>query len=498
MLEYTKDWSARWALYSPHKVAVKDYTLGTSVTYQELHRQACGLANFFEQEMGLQKGDRLMVMAEHSLPYVILFTTAQKMGLVLVPVNYRLAGPEIEFLIKDCEPSVLICQDDFQDKVLPLGASRALTHVWSTSELDQALTKAKSLHPQYQGPEIAEEDPIFILYTSGTTGFPKGALYTHRMLLWNSLNTSLSLEINPNDLTINFAPPFHTGGWNVLLTPFLHRGATVGILKKFDAERVLELMHKEHATLIFAVPTMLKMMLEASNFDKTQLNFMRYFIVGGEALPIPVIEAWHAKGIKIRQGYGLTEVGPNITSLHQSDAIRKVGSIGRPNFYVETKIVNDSGQAVPTGEIGEFCLRGPMRTPGYWQNEEATQGAILDGWFHTGDLVREDAEGYLYVMDRKKHMFISGGENVFPTEVERVLCEHPDVSEVAVVGVPDQKWGEVGKAFVVVKAGGHVSDELLHRFCTDRLAKFKVPKYFELLEELPKNDTGKINRRALT
>ncbi|MEL6973741.1 MAG: AMP-binding protein, partial [Bacteroidota bacterium] len=224
---------------------------------------------------------------------------------------------------------------------------------------------------------------------------------------------------------------------------------------------------------------------------------LHYIIVGGEPMPVPLIERWHQKGIPIRQGYGMTEVGPNLTSLHQDDAIRKKGSIGRPNFYVETKIVDEQGQVVPDGIPGELLLHGPMVTPGYWQQAEATAKSIKNGWFHTGDRVRRDEEGYLYVEDRIKNMFISGGENVYPAEVERVLLACEQVSEVVVVGVPDEKWGEVGHALIVPNTELEFDESVLQDFCRSHLARFKVPKYFQAVAQLPKNDTGKIDRKAL-
>ncbi|MEL7004996.1 MAG: AMP-binding protein, partial [Bacteroidota bacterium] len=275
----------------------------------------------------------------------------------------------------------------------------------------------------------------------------------------------------------------------------LHRGGTVGILKKFDGAQILKALETEKANIFMGVPTMLKMMSDADEFTKTDLSTIRYFIVGGEALPLPVIETWHNKGVKLRQGYGLTEVGPNLTSLHHDDAIRKIGSIGKPNFYVESKIVDEDDVEVPIGEIGEFCFKGDIVTPGYWKNDEAMKKSLIDGWFHTGDLVKMDDDGYLYVMDRKKNMFISGGENVYPAEVERIICQHPKVSEVAVTAVPDDKWGEVGHAFIVVK--GDVTEEIISIYCKENMARFKVPKYFSFIEALPKTDSGKIDRKAL-
>jgi fatty-acyl-CoA synthase len=495
---YTKDWTSKWAVYAPHKTALKEHDTGRSLTYAALNKAANYLAMELVQELGIQKGDRVMVLAEHSLEYVTLFAAAQKAGFILVPINYRLAPSEIDYLVANSKPAMLLFEEQFCDKKEQLTNIPAQAIVWTMEKLASFCTLCQDREPvaDFHPVEIGEEDPIFILYTSGTTGFPKGALYTHKMLFWNSINTGLSIEISPNDSTITCMPPFHTGGWNVLLTPFLHRGATVGLLKKFNADRILQLLDSEKADLFMGVPTMLKMMMDAASFASVNLSSLRYFIVGGEALPLDVIRSWDHKGIKIRQGFGLTEVGPNLFSLHQDDAIRKIGSIGRPNFYVEIKLVNEEGQEVGPNENGELCLRGPMATPGYWQDPAATAKAIVDGWFHTGDILRRDNEGYLYVMDRIKNMYISGGENVYPAEVERFLLTYPGISEAAVIGVPDPKWGESGKAFIVSK-DPHFSADMLLAYCLKHLAKFKVPKYIEVLPELPKNATGKIDKKAL-
>ncbi len=495
---YSKDWISKWAVYSPHKTALKEHDTGRSLSYGALNKAANYLAMELMQVLGLQKGNRIMVLAEHSLEYVTLFSAAQKAGFILVPVNYRLAPSEIDYLAGNCEPRMLIVEEQFRSKAEQLNNIPQEAILWSMEKLESFCTLCQDRAPvaDFNPVEIAEDDPLFILYTSGTTGFPKGALYTHKMLLWNSLNTTLSLEITPNDITITCMPPFHTGGWNVLLTPFLHRGATVGLLKKFNADRILQLLDSEQADVFMGVPTMLKMMMESEAFAAADLGSLRYFIVGGEALPLEVIRSWDRKGIKIRQGFGLTEVGPNLFSLHQDDAMEKIGSIGRPNFYVDIKLVDEEGKEVGVNQTGELCLRGPVVTPGYWRDPVATAKAIEEGWFRTGDILRQDAEGYLYVMDRIKNMYISGGENVYPAEVERFLLTYQGVSEVAVIGVPDAKWGESGKAFIVSQDPDFNIDDLL-TYCYQHLAKFKVPKYFELLPELPKNDTGKIDKKVL-
>ncbi|MBK9253996.1 MAG: AMP-binding protein [Saprospiraceae bacterium] len=295
-------------------------------------------------------------------------------------------------------------------------------------------------------------------------------------------------------------PPFHTGGWNVLLTPFLHHGAYVCICKKFDPSVTLNLVGSEKATIFMGVPTMLLMMAEEVDFINTDFSDLLYMIVGGEAMPVPLIEKYHRKGVAIRQGYGMTEVGPNLTSLHQNDAIRKIGSIGRPNFYVNIKVVNEDGADALPNEPGELWLSGPMVTPGYWNNDAITASAFSeDGiWFKTGDIVVVTEDNYIYVVDRLKNMYISGGENVYPAEIEKVLNQIPEILECTVIGVKDEKWGEVGKAYIVWQNQKQAFDEsFLKNYCQSKLAKFKVPKYFATLEALPKTDSGKTDKKKL-
>ena len=265
----------------------------------------------------------------------------------------------------------------------------------------------------------------------------------------------------PLSHSLSFAPFFHTGGWNVLFTPFLHTGASHTLLKGFEPEEILGLITREKVSLLFGVPTMMQMLADVPGFEECDLSSMRYAIVGGAPMPVPLINRWHAKGVFIRQGYGLTEVGPNCYSLHQDRAIDKRGSIGFPNFYIEARVVDREGRDCGPDEIGELWLRSEVVTPGYWRNPEATAEAITDGWFHTGDMVRCDAEGFTYVMDRKKNMYISGGENVYPAEVEAVLVSHDTVREAAVIGVPHDVKGDVPKAFVTLNVGVEKTDDLI-------------------------------------
>ncbi len=484
------DWIEKWALYTPHKTVFREYKRNLEWSYEDFNKRVSNLALYLRDMQKIQKGDRIAVYSKNRAEYVFLFFACIKIGAILVPLNFRLTPREIEMLFHDAGPAVLFYEKDYSDQVANLGKTRIEIEKLETFLINQPNEGYVKMD------HTNENDVVMILYTSGTTGVPKGAMITHKMLYWNSVNTTLRLDITSADHTQSYAPFFHTGGWNVLLTPFVHHGASHTILSEFDTDLLLQLIEKEKSTILFGVPTMLQMMADSPLFDKTDLSSVRYAVVGGAPMPKPLIDIWHEKGIFIRQGYGLTEVGPNCFSLHHDDAIIKKGSIGFPNFYIDAKVMSDNKECA-VNEIGELCLKSPVVTPGYWRNPKTTKETITDDWFHTGDMVQFDDEGYYYVMDRKKNMFISGGENVYPAEVEKFLYTHPGIKEVAVTGVPDQKWGEVGKAFVVLKKENISNEQDILDFCGGNLAKYKIPKYVQLIEELPKNAAGKIDRLKL-
>lgn len=491
------DWLKRWNLYSPQSIAIQDGDTGREFSYARLFELANKGAQLLQSQFQVNKGDRVAVLATNELEYVFLFFALQRLGAVMVPINFRLTQREVRHILTDSAPKLVVLQENLN------GALEGL----STNEVPQKLflqgphSFASALEAFSDNSEMpflpTETDPVMILYTSGTTGSPKGAVLTYRMLFWNSINTTLRLNISQTDCTVIFLPFFHTGGWNVLTTPFIHRGAKVVFIKKFDADQILRLSEEQKATLLFGVPTTMDMMAQSPRFPSTDLSRIRYAIVGGEPMPLELIKVWGKKGVPIRQGYGLTEFGPNVFSLNEEDALRKIGSIGFPNFYIDAKVVDSEGNELGNNQVGELILRGPMIMQGYWKNEKATEETIKNGWLHTGDLVRRDEEGYFYVVGRKKDMFISGGENVYPPEVEQILRSHPSVLEAAVIGVPDEKWGEVGKAFIVRQKSDLTADELLNH-CAKNLAKFKIPKHFVFLATLPKGDSGKILKRQLT
>jgi len=509
-MEYFElDWLKKWSQYTPEANALKDSETGIGYSYSTLYYLSCRLAARLKSQFGIEPGQRVAVLATNEIEFIPLFFAVQRIGAILVPANFRLTGREVAHILQDSAPELLIAQDQFSATLSSIGSPIVPVKRWSFDAADESLRAFCERERKAFTPALARsrdwvlpfagdvESACMLIYTSGTTGAPKGAIISNKMLHWNSINTHLRLDITTRDVTIGFAPFFHTGGWNVLLTPFLHHGASTILLRKFDAARILELFEKERVTLFFGVPTMLEMMAHAPSFKSIDLSSVRYAVVGGEPMPIELIHVWEEKGVPIRQGYGLTEFGPNVFSLSEKDSLRKIGSIGLPNFYIDARVVDDNDKEVPQGEIGELVLKGPACTPGYWNNPKATADTIRDGWLRSGDLVRRDEDGYFYVAGRKKDMYKSGGENVYPVEIERFLSTHPAVREVAVIGVPDPKWGEVGKAYISLNKGMTLSEEDLLKFCDGKLARYKTPRHVAIVDDLPKSDSGKILKRVL-
>lgn len=491
--EFEIDWLKKWAQYSPQKPALTWGENSKTYNYKEFFDLSCFGAQVLKNK-NIQKNSRVLLLSTNEAFTFVLFFALSRLGATLVPINFRLTESEIQYLIEDSNPDLIIYEETF------LNTIKNISHVVPMMKLVgensfQSLTEAEK--ESYINFESQTESTALIIYTSGTTGFPKGAMISHRALFWNSINTTLRLNVSENDAAVIFLPLFHTGGWNVLTTPFFHRGAHIILTKKFDAEQVMVLSEKHKCTLLFGVPTTMAMMSAHQSFSKINLKSVRYAIVGGEPMPIPEIEKWHSKNIPIRQGYGLTEFGPNVFSLNESDSIRKMGSIGFPNFYVEVSIRDDQNKVCGVDEIGELWLKGPMAMSGYWNKPEATEKTFHEDWLKTGDLVRCDSEGYFYVVGRKKEMYKSGGENVYPAEIEKVLMQYPGIREAAVIGVKDPQWGEVGHAFISLISETLFNENDLRDYLKTKLAKFKNPKFVTVLKDLPKGDSGKILKRKL-
>ncbi len=432
------------------------------------------------------------------------FCAAGKSGVVLVPLNARLTAPELKDIILDSGMHVLMYGEGFEE------TARALKEVASLREWISLHPSASGLESDYRRligtlgdsdwkrAECEPEDLYCLLYTSGTTGKPKGVMIPHRMAAWNAHNTAICWELGPTDVAPVFTPMYHAGGLAVFLTSIFLVGGTIVLHRGFDASEVWRAIERERATVVFGVPTIFKMLMEAPEFLTVDLSSVRWCISGGAPLPLYLIEAYQRRGIVFKQGYGMTEVGVNCFSMTVEQSKRKIGSIGKPMMFTEARLVDGNGQEVSAGEIGELWLRGPHVCQGYWNNPRATAEALdANGWFHTGDLARRDADGFFYIAGRQKDMIISGGVNVYPAEIEAELLLHPEVRDAAVIGVPDQTWGEKGIAFVVRSPGATLSAEVLGDYLSQRLAKFKIPKAFMFVESLPRTPYGKVLKTDL-
>jgi fatty-acyl-CoA synthase len=410
----------------------------------------------------------------NSVEHIALFFACAKVGAILHPISWRLAPAEVAFQLDDAGSDVFVVEDE-QRRLAE--AALALASVAPV----QTLTAQRGT----PGNRPADEDGLLLIYTSGTTGKPKGALLTHANCFWTNVSFDLATGIGGDDVALAFLPQFHVGGWNVQPLLSWWKGARIVLERAFDPSRALRLIEEKRVTTLMGVPANYLFMAQDAGFAAADLSSLRRAVVGGAPMPVPLIEAWRERGIEIVQGYGLTEASPNVLCLPPEDAMRKIGSAGKPYPFVDVDISSE----------GELLVRGPNVFPGYWRNPEASAVALAGGWLHTGDVVAQDEEGYFWIKGRLKEMFISGGENVYPAEIESVLHEHPQVSDAAVVGVADERWGEVGVAYVVTDVDV-TSDELIE-FCRERLARFKVPKSVRFVHELPRNSMGKIQKSEL-
>jgi fatty-acyl-CoA synthase len=348
-------------------------------------------------------------------------------------------------------------------------------------------------------PPLNGKDPYCILYTSGTTGRPKGALLPHRQILWNCINTVISWGLTENDVSPVLTPLFHSGGLFAFMTPVFYVGGRIVLTRTFDTTESLKLIVNEKCTVILGVPTLFQMWMQSPYYAEADFSHVRFFINGGAAISEPLVQAWlKAKGGVLRRGYGLTEVGVNCFSMTDEESVVKVGSVGKPIFHHQMKLVNpNSGQPVSIGEAGELCIAGPTVCLGYWRNPQATAETLRHGWFHTGDMAHQDADGFFTIVGRYKDMIKSGGENVYAAEVEAVFRDHPAVADAALIGQPDEQWGEVGWMIIVLKANQAVTEEELKSFCDRRLARFKIPKRVVFTDALPYSPYGKVEKAKL-
>lgn len=492
------------ARLTPNREALLELHTNRRFTYTDLNRRANQAAHFFRDELGIQPGDRVSILAHNSVVYLDLFYGLAKIGAIFAPLNWRLVARELSYIVNDCEPRVLLVGPEFVPVAEEL---RAQTHVehWLTVE-DAAM---EGTRPYEEGaaaaspteparPPMGSETPYAILYTSGTTGAPKGAIIPHRQILFNCLNTTASWGLSERDVSPVFTPLFHAGGLFAFLTPILYIGGRIVLGRTFDVEETLRVIVEERCTVILGVPTIFQMWLDAPGFADLDFSHVHFFISGGAPCPPPLIEAWRAqKDVVFRQGYGLTEVGANCFSMTDGESIPKTGSVGKPIFFSKMRLVDEDGHDAPPGEPGELLIWGPHVCLGYWRNQEATDAVLRDGWFYTGDIARQDEDGCFTIVGRAKDMLISGGENIYAAEVEAAFREHEAVVDAALIGQPDEKWGEVGLMVTVLAAGASATESELKAFCSERLARYKVPKRVVFADALPYSPYGKVVKAEL-
>lgn len=505
------DYLGRRELYTPDHPAIIDAGKQPAwrFTYRQMNARANRLANWLRHAAGIEKGDRVAILARDGVEHLDCFFACGKLGAIDTPLNWRLHWREIIGLLAETQPAVLIYSDDFRESVAEIaaavdGTEYAISHylhldgdgIPGSRHFESTLQAAPADPVTCES--LVEEDIACLLFTGGTTGLPKGAQISHRMICWNVLNTVIH-DLHHDDIYLNVYPLFHAGGLFAYLSSQIVFGNTTVLTRQFDPVQVLDLIAQEGVTVFAAVPTMYQMLTQAPNWESADLSSLRFCTSGGAPLPVPLVEQYtREKGIRFKQGFGMTEFGPGLFALAPEDAIRKAGSIGRPNTFVDVRVVDDTNQPLGPNQIGELVLKGPSRCSGYWNNPEASAEVVdAEGWFHTGDLVTYDEEWYFFVNDRKKDMFISGGENIYPNEIEAVLYQHPAVHMCAVVGVPDAKWGEVGLACVILRSDSGATAEELLGYLQGRLARYKVPRQVILMDALPLSGMGKILKREL-
>lgn len=490
------DWVAVNAARWPNADALEDADTGRSISWSGLEDLVSRAAGALSDDLGVTRADRVAVLADNDLRFFVLQFATMRLGAILVPLNWRLSPAELAVLSKDCSPRLLIHDAAHAANALSLAADVGCASIaWSADHdgpLDLLIASGRSV----SDPASRKlTDPTHILYTSGTTGLPKGALVTAETLSWQTFNVAgVDAIAGPGDRLLCPLPLFHAGGLNTLANPILISGGCVAVPSRFDPQQCVALLGDPDRgfTHFGSVPTMYQMMSDLPAFADADFSAVKHMQVAGGIASQALLDIWSARGVELQVHYGGTEMGPAIAAMPRGHVHSKIGSCGYPVTHTRMRLVRPDGTDAPIGEVGEVRIQGRSVTPGYFDNPAATEASFDDGWFCTGDAARVDADGFLYLVDRYKDMYKSGGENVFPAEVERVLLEHPSIAEVTVIGVPDDRWGETGVAVIVRRDDATLTPDSLALFCGDRLARYKLPREVVVVAELPRNATGKI------
>jgi fatty-acyl-CoA synthase len=493
------DWITHHARRTPDQIAVIDLAGERRLSYRGFDQRIARLAWHLRHRLDIARGERIAVLAHNTTDTLEVQFACGRIGAIFVPLNARLTVPELQFIIGDAAPQLLIHDGDLAETALTVAG---LCRTPSTLQLgaggsyEAAIAASKPLDQ----PERATLDDIStIMYTSGTTGRPKGAIITHGMTFWNCVNLGGPAYVTPSSVLLTVLPLFHTGGLNCYTNPVLHAGGTVLIMRTFDPALTLKLISDPSWGInsFFGVPSIYQFLAQHPDFASADFSRLIIGGVGGAAMPVPLLKIWEERGVALQQGYGMTETSPAVLVLDRQDAARKAGSAGKPVLHTEVRIVRPDGTDAAIGELGELWVKGPNITPGYWNRPDADKASFTDGWLHTGDATRIDEEGFYFIVDRWKDMYISGGENVYPAEIENVLYQHPAIAEAAVIGAADQRWGEIGVAVVAVKPGHLLSKTDIDAHCAANLARFKCPALIHFVDALPRNATGKVHKPTL-
>ena len=487
------DWIDRRAAFAPERVAIRFE--GREITYAGLAERMARLAAALGGGLGVGRGDRVAFLGFNNPEMIALLFACARLGAILTPLNWRLAAPEHRRMLDDCAPSALLVEPGFVGHVEAMRGGLADMGLVAMGEAGDgwlsydALIESAGEAPAAGG---GYDDAVLICYTSGATGAPKGAVLAQEALLWNAVNSTHLHDMTSADHVLTTLPLFHVGGLNIQTLPALHAGATVTLHPKFDPGALFDAIEGTGVTLTVLVPAQITALLAHPRWPSVDLTSLRLIVTGSTVVPPRLIDAVHARGVPMVPVYGSTETAPIATYLAPADAARKVGSSGKAALHCEIRLVDDDGRDVGSGEPGEIIVRGPNVMSGYWNDPETTKRALIDGWFHTGDIGHQDADGFLYVDDRKKDMIITGSENVYPAEREIVLGECDRLAEAAVVGRADARWGEVPVAVVVPKEPNAIGAEDVLALFEGRLARYKHPRHVVFVAALPRNAMGKV------
>lgn len=494
-----RDWISHHALRRPDAPALTDLTRGRTLTYAQLDDRAARLAAFLAGR-GIARGDRVAALAQNCSDLFELLFACGRIGAIFLPLNWRLTVSELDYILSNAEPAFLFHDAEHASVAVELAKPRSLPTLELGGDVASAYEDAiTSAAPLAECAAVDHDDVQLLMYTSGTTGFPKGAMLTYGMTFWNAINVGFPVGIASDSRILAVMPLFHTAGLNLFAMPVFHAGGHVLMMRGFEPGAALDALGDPALgiTHFFAVPAAYLFMSQHDRFAATDLARLRLACVGGAATPPSLLETWLARGVPLANGYGMTETGPAVSLLDGRDAARKQGSTGQALLHVETRVVSEDGAPAGIDEPGELWVRGPAVTPGYWRNPEASAAAFVDGWLKTGDVVRRDAEGFFFVLDRAKDMYISGGENVYPAEVEGVLHRLEGVADAAVIGVADERWGETGLAILVAAPGSAIDEQAVLDHCSRHLARFKHPRAVIFTDILPRTASGKIHKPTL-